>query len=323
MNKDILVSVATVLEDSKEVLEPYIQDVSEVLSNEYHHYEILIIINNEGDLSANEVTDLLNKFKNVRVITLSKQYHEEVVFTAALENAIGDYVIIMDINQDPAQLIPKMIKMCIAGSDIVTAESSELRKETYLYHLGSYFFYKLSNLLTSYKLDLNWSDFICFSRKTVNSILQIKNKVRYIKYIIMEIGFTHSSIKYLPKARVAHKKKINYMNRSLFALETILSSTDKLLMFSSFVSFIAFFICCAYCIHVIFLKFVRENMIEGWAAENTVMTAMFGLLFLLLGVIIQYLLLIYKESKREPLYYVSDDRHSTSLFGDSGRKNVL
>ncbi|MDF2608476.1 MAG: glycosyltransferase [Bacillales bacterium] len=101
MNNDLIVSVGTIIQNDTEVLENFIDETSTILANSNYNYEIVLVDNCSTDDSQAEIKKLQRKFKNIRLIVLSKQYDEEQAKTAILDNCIGDFVVLMDINSDP------------------------------------------------------------------------------------------------------------------------------------------------------------------------------------------------------------------------------
>ena len=56
----------------------------------------------------------------------------------------------------------------------------------------------------------------------------------------------------------------------------------------------------------ILVTYLRGNVVPGWASVMTVMSLMFGVLFVLLGIIGTYLAKVYEILKRRPRFVVGD-----------------
>lgn len=322
MENNKLISVATVLYNSEDVVESYIIDVLGVISNEYKYYELLLIDNGSTDDSVKNTKKILKKYKQIRLIVLSRMNDEQVAWTAALENCIGDFVVLMDINTDPPDLIPEMVKYSFSGCDIVTAETKNKKSESFAYRFLSKIFLSISNILTEHKIDLNWSNYVCYSRKVVDSLTQVKNRIRYLKYLKLEIGYSHYIIQYDQINRTGRKLKKPLLNRFFFALETIFSSSDIVMKIVTTVALVVSLINFTYALFAIGIKILNRDPVGGWASTSVVLSIMFSILFFLLFIIGQYISIIYKENKKSPLYYIAEEFTNTNIFDDFKDKNV-
>ncbi|MDF2608477.1 MAG: glycosyltransferase, partial [Bacillales bacterium] len=72
-------------------------------------------------------------------------------------------------------------------------------------------FYKISEKLTGYCINPNYSDYICMSRKMVNSLVQIRDRSRYLKYLMLEVGYKHTTVKFDKIQRTNNRKKRSFL----------------------------------------------------------------------------------------------------------------
>jgi glycosyltransferase involved in cell wall biosynthesis len=105
-----LISVVTVIQNNADLLEPYIKETIEVLDKTFTNYELILLDNGSTDDSVCKVKEIVSNISNIRLVILSRQYHKETALAAALEQSIGDYVVLMDFNSTPPSLIPELIK---------------------------------------------------------------------------------------------------------------------------------------------------------------------------------------------------------------------
>ncbi|MDG0811819.1 glycosyltransferase [Cohnella rhizosphaerae] len=211
MDKSTIVSVVSIVYNQFDIVETFIEDVQRVLIENYENYEIILIDNGSTDLTVQQIKVIQNSVSNIRLIALSRHYDDEQARTAALDMSIGDYVILMDINNDPPSLIPLMLKEADKGNDLVIGERRHRKSEGIMERITSKAFYKASQMLTGYRINPNESDFLLLSRKVVNSIIQIRNRSRYLKYLKLEVGHKQTTIKYDCIQRQKKRK-----NRSFF-----------------------------------------------------------------------------------------------------------
>ncbi|WP_249685376.1 glycosyltransferase, partial [Bacillus velezensis] len=91
--------------------------------NPNYNFEILFV--NDG--SKVRTLDIIKEFrvndKRISYVDLSRNFGKETAMIAGLDHAIGDAVMIIDIDlQDPPEFIPEMIKYWEQGYDDIYAK---------------------------------------------------------------------------------------------------------------------------------------------------------------------------------------------------------
>jgi glycosyltransferase involved in cell wall biosynthesis len=324
MKKDsFIVSVVTVINNDEEILDSFIEETSPILANEYANYEIVLVENGSKDHSLIKIKELQGKFHNIRLIVLSKQYDDEIARTAALDNCIGDFVVLMDINYDPPSLISEMVEKARSGYDLVIGERNNRNDDRFFEVISAKMFYSVSKKLTGYNINPNYSDYVCFGRKMVNSLVQIRDRSRYLKYLNLEVGYKQTSILYDRIKRPTNRNKRNFFDKLGFALEAIVTNSDKLLRWTSLLGFLISFLNLFYIGYIFAIALFKKDVAPGWVSTSLVNTTMFFFLFFLLSIISIYLSSVLKETKKGSLYYVSEETNSSVIYKDIDQKNIV
>lgn len=325
MNGSTLVSVTTLLQnDPVSLVETFLQEMDAALSKHYEFYEIVLVDNGSSQMHWLAVKESLQASPHVRLIALSKQYDEELACTAALDHCIGDYVVLMDLRTDPPTLVPEMVERAMDGYEVVIAKSTEPPRESALVRVVSGWLDRFSMLMTGYNLSDDWSKYVCFSRRMVNAILQVKNRTRFLKLLKLEIGYKPYLMWFEPLPRDGRpRREPTLLRRLSFTLEMIVSHSDRLLRFVSCTGFLAAFLNFLYIFYVIAIHFLNIDIQKGWTTLSLVLASMFGLLFLILAVLGEYIAHIFVETRKAPLYYVMDEMDHSVVSRQVGRKNVV
>lgn len=319
MDTNKLVTVSIIIQNNIDSISQNLKDVHTLLKNNFLHFEMLIIDNGSNRINIEKIKNEVKSFSKTRLIILSKEYEENIAITAALENCIGDYVVTIDIETDPIDLIPLMIEKCSNGFDYIVGQHTELHARPFFYRILSWIFYRIFNLFSKNKVEMNWSNYICFSRKIVNSIIQIKDRVRFIKFLKTEMGYSYDIILY--KKSIVKNNKNQFKNLK-FAIEVFISSSGKLLNFASFISIVIFMLNFIYFFYSLAVYIFKVDVAKGWTSTALILSVMFGALFFVLFIIIEYLSIIYKETKKGPLYYISAEINNPDLFANFNKKNI-
>lgn len=323
-----LVSVAAIIYNDSRVVESYIRETISVLGNSFANYELVLIDNGSTDNSVSKVREMLSDMENIRLIALSRHYHDEIAYTAALEHCIGDFVVLMDMNLDPPDLIPELVKRCIKGHEIVVGERIGKTYDSFMEKLFSNAFYVVSRFLTGYNVDPKLGNFFAFSRKSVNSIVNIKDKIRYIKYLIYEVGYSHNKISYNEIRRERKKRQKDFLDRLAFAIEIIVSNSNRLIRIGSLIGLLAgllnlLYILYAVIYYVVVTIFLDEKIAPGWTTTAVVNSVMFFLIFVILAIVSEYLTHILRETKAGNLYFIKEEHNSCVFPKNISKKNVV
>ena len=83
--------------------------VQDFFSERQVELEVLYVDDGSRDNTVAEVKKLREKDGRVHLVSFSRNFGKEAAMFAGLENAQGDYVVIMDVDlQDPPSLLPEM-----------------------------------------------------------------------------------------------------------------------------------------------------------------------------------------------------------------------
>ena len=185
------ISVIVPCFNEEDVLPLFYKEVTHVLESiENIDYEILFINDGSHDHSEDILKLLAHKNPHCFYYSFSRNFGKEAAMYAGLENASGDYVVIMDADlQHPPYLLKEMYNSlkyeeydCCAGKRIDRTGEGKLR------NFLSHSFYKVIQKLTKMDMDDGAGDFRMMSRQMVNAILELKEYNRYMKGLFSFVG---------------------------------------------------------------------------------------------------------------------------------------
>lgn len=314
-----IVSVVCPLSSCAMTLTSHLERLSALLSSRYEFYEIILVDDASGDGTSRVVDTLLPKFSCVRFIELSRPSGREVAITAGLESALGDYVVVVVLGEDPLDLIPDFVSACQKGSPLVLGVSRDRKSCGLLYRLGSWLFHTYCGYLG---LDLvpGSTDFRCLSRQAVDSLTRFGGKNRYVRLFLARTGFACQVIAYSPLVVLPSPGLFFSFWKSV---NIVVGSSSHPLRVVSGLGLISAALSLCYVFYILGIYAFKPEVAAGWTTLSLQLSGMFFLLFLVLGVLCEYVGRVLEEVQVRPLYFVASHMESPHSLEKSIQVNVV
>ena len=317
---EALVSICAVLIDDLDRIDQFLTETSQLLSARFRYYELLLIDNALDRPASLRVQEWQHRIPNIRLLRLSRHYTHEVALAAALDNSIGDYVVVMNIATDPASMIPQLITTALSGFDVVIAERST-NNDPLIRKCLSQVFCRIASILLGYQLRSNATYFRAFSRRAVNSLIRIRSKNRYLRCLNGMVGFSQATIPHTGfSSRGRGRSRLIASAGS--AADIIISNSAAPLRLASLLGLIASSANVLYFGYILVVTLVKRKLAEGWLTISITSTTMFFLLFIILSILSEYVARILDEAKDQPLYFIEAETNSDVSSFQHNRLNV-
>ena len=183
-------------------------------------FEFLFVNDGSKDQTLDILREAAKQDKRVRYISFSRNFGKEAAMYAGLQNATGDYVVLMDADlQHPPEMLNEMYHAIAAeGYDIAAARRVSRKGEPMIRSFFARMFYKIINKISKAQFVDGASDFRMLSRAAVNALLEMKEYNRFSKGIFGWIGFKTKWIPYENVERVAGETKWSFWKLLLYSL---------------------------------------------------------------------------------------------------------
>lgn len=266
--------------------------------------EIIFVDDGSTDNTLQQIQTIALKDKQVKCISLSRNFGHQNALMAGMEYATGDYIIIMDGDlQHPPALIPAMIEQLNAGFDLVATKRNKTNNAGWIKNTTASVFYYFINAISDTKIEEGVADFKAFNRKVLTSILQFKERELFLRGIFSWIGFQSTTITFDAPARQYGKTKYSFAKMLRFALKGTTSFSFKplriALLIGSIISMAAF----AFGIFAL-VAYFKGNTVPGWASLIIAVMFLGGTQLLAIGLLGEYIASLFTETKARPLYLV-------------------
>lgn len=270
--------------------------------------EILFIDDGSKDNTVGKIKELKQKDDRVRMISFSRNFGKEAAMYAGLENAKGDYVVIMDVDlQDPPALLPDMYSYILEGYDSVATRRVTRKGEPPIRSFFARCFYRLMKRISKTEIMDGARDYRMMSRQMVGAILQMQEYNRFTKGIYGWVGFQTKWLEYENVERAKGETKWNFWKLLVYSVEGITAFSTAPLMFASLMGVLFCLLAFAMIVFTIFRKIVFGDPVSGWPSLVCIISLVSGVQLFCLGILGQYLSKTYMEVKRRPIYLVKEE----------------
>lgn len=269
-------------------------------------YEIIFVDDSSLDGSLLILKGLAQKDAHIKIISLSRNFGHQSAFSAGLDHANGNAVILMDADlQDPPEFIPSLVGAWKEGFEIVFAVRKR-RKENFLKRFCYHIFYRSLALISEVKIPFDSGDFSLLDKKVVLIIRNMPEKKTFIRGLRSWVGFRQKGLEYERAKRLDGKsgytlKKL--LNLALSGYFNFSSVPLKIASFSGILFSITGFLGVIY---IIILKLTFNISLTGWTSTIVTILFMSGIQLLTVGIIGEYLSLVFDEVRKRPGYIIRE-----------------
>ena len=205
---------------------PYIYDnvctVDKIMKENAIDARFLLVDDGSKDHSWEELCRLNADLPNVEVLRLSRNFGKEAALCAALENAEGDAVIVMDADlQHPPQYIPEMVRLWQEeGYDVVEGVKSSRGKESLASKLSAKLFYSTFRKTTGLEMGAA-SDFKLMNRAALDAWKQFPERNTFFRGLSAWVGFKRCQLPFEVAPRAGGETKWTFAKLVKLATDSI------------------------------------------------------------------------------------------------------
>lgn len=269
--------------------------------------EILLVDDGSTDGTWEAIQDACLHCPNLVGVRLSANRGHQIALTAGLEAAKGDRIMMLDADlQDPPELLPDMMLMMDQGYDVVYGRRIERQGETMFKRLTAYGFYRVLNMMSDVPIPRDTGDFRLVNRKTLDAVLAMPERSRFIRGMFAWAGFKQIGIEYTRAPRTLGETKYPLRAMMRFAIDAMTSFSTKPLRLATRLSFASLGITALMAVYVAQSLILYQNA-PGWASIVLAISFFSGVQLLTLGILGEYIGRLYVEAKNRPLYFVSEE----------------
>lgn len=299
--------------NEEEVLPLFYAEITRVMDEMKRTYaeltfELLFIDDGSRDKTLTQLRELATKDQWVRYISFSRNFGKEAGMFAGLENATGDFVVVMDADlQHPPSFLPEMYSYVRDGEyDCATTRRVSRKGESKVRSWFARKFYRIMNKISQTEIVDGAQDFRFMSRQMVDAILSMREYNRFSKGIFSWVGFKTKYIEYENVERAAGTTAWSFWSLFRYSLEGIFAFSTAPLAIASVLGLVSCVIAFLMMIWIIVKTLAFGEAVAGFPSIMCAIFLLGGLQLFCIGVLGQYLSKTYLETKQRPIYIVRE-----------------
>jgi len=275
--------------------------------NDSYDFEAIIVENGSTDRTWELLQQIHDADRRFKVVQLSRNFRMDGGITAGLEYAHGDAVVIMTADlQDPPELISDFIVKWEEGFENIYMVVTKRGSTGPIRRINSRAFYWLAGKLTDDRIPRNASDFRLVDRKVYETVRRMDERNRFVRGLFAWVGFKSVGIEAERPPRFGGESKayslqvIDLAFKGIFAHSYVplkfITVTGIALSALSFLTTVILAVCWV----------LLGVPFAGFGTLISVSLLAFGLLAFMVGLLAEYLGLVYEEVKGRPNFIVRD-----------------
>ena len=276
-----------------------------------------IIYMNDGsfDQTRNLLNSLADADPEVKVLHFSRNFGHQPAVTAGINPCDADLAVIIDADmQDPPELIPELLDtQAREHANVVYCVRRSRAGESFFKLFTAKAFYRIMNRMSEVNFPLDTGDFRLIDRKVINAFNQLHERGKYIRGLISWVGFHQVPFYYEREARIAGETKYPLGKMVRFASNAMLYFSKKPLQLATGLGFISVLVGIVLAIWFTLGKvYGFSNAEVGWTSIMTSIIFFGGVQLLTVGVLGQYVGILFDEIKARPEYIIDEQRNVTT-----------
>ena len=308
MNKEkdyaLFLSVLVPVYNDQEVLDELSHRLVQTLPQLCNKYEIVLVDDGSKDNSWTKIEELKNKNEHIIAIKLMRNFGQQNAIAAGLDHTNGDIVVIMDSDlQDKPEDIPKLIESLLKNDASMAIAKWTSRKDSFFKKIVSRFFYSVSQKITKLNHQPNLGVFRAIRKEVVAELKKYQEKTSSTLSLLYWIGMDYVTVEL--------ERDERFSGKSGYTLKKMLKlASDRIFSFSMFPIRLAIYTGSTISILsfifglVLIVRRMHGLVAPGWTSIIVLVLFFFGMNFLFLGLIGEYLGRVFLEAKQRPKFVI-------------------
>jgi dolichol-phosphate mannosyltransferase len=270
-------------------------------------FRVLIIENGSTDSTWEKCQKISQDDSRFKIIKLSRNFRMDGGLTAGLNYASGDACVFMTADlQDSPEYVSDFIREWEKGFENIYGVVTKREGVNIIRRINSKLFYWLAKKLTQNRFPENASDFRLLDKKAFLAIKGMQERNRFVRGLSSWVGFKSKGIPIVREPRFGGKSNADTAKVLDLAIKGILAYSYLPLRLLGVVGISSIFLSIALIFFLAILWIYYGVPFAGFGSLIALLLFLFGVTFFMIGILSEYLGLIYEEVKQRPNFIVTE-----------------
>lgn len=307
-NSDIpLVNIVIPLYNEADVYTELINRLKRVIDQVKISTTVILVNDGSSDDTEQLIVETAKSDPRFKGVLLSRNFGHQLALSAGLSqvNASRAAFILDGDLQDPPELLEKFYRYISDGYDVVYAVRKK-RKEGLLKRTAYALFYRLMRKISYIDFPLDSGDFSMISRRMVDHLNSMPEQSRFLRGMRSWVGYRQIGVPYERAERFAGDSKYSLKQLIRLAFNGLFNFSETPIKAVMILGTLVTGTSLIYLFVTLIKRFVFDIVPEGFTALLTVIILFGGIQLVAIGVIGEYILRIFFEVKKRPLYIIKE-----------------
>lgn len=269
-------------------------------------YEIILVNDCSPDGVWNKIKAMCNRNRNIKGISLARNFGQHAALLAGYSIAIGDIVVSLDDDgQTPIDELNLIIEKINEGYDAVYAYYDEIKQKGFR-KFGSYMASKMGQIMIGFPKDFKGSSFYAARGFVIEEMIKYDNPYPYLAGLVFRT--THNITGVLTHQRKRAYGSSGYSFAALLKLwlNGFTAFSVKPIRLGAISGMVLSLVGLIVAAALIIKKLIYPEVTMGWTSTVSAILVVGGLILAMLGLVGEYVGRIYISINNSPQYVIKE-----------------
>lgn len=297
-----------------ENLSPLYEDLkSKIFDKIDYDYELIFVNDGSLDKSYEIMQDLFHSDRNVKIISLSKNFGSHAAILCGLSKAAGDCAVVKAADlQEPTELILEMVESWKRGNNVVLAVRKE-REDSFSQKFFANTYYWMMRKAALSNMPKGGFDVYLLDRKVIEVLKSLDERNSALTGQILWSGFKTDEVYYSRVKREVGKSKWTLRKKVRLATDTLFSFSTLPITMVVGIGMFSFTGALIWAVVVLINRLAGNIDVSGWTTLFIFNLFSFGIIMVTLGILGGYLWRTFDASRKRPTYIIEEEKTHDEL----------
>lgn len=274
--------------------------------------EVILVDDGSVDSSWSVIEDMCARDARYKGLRLSRNFGPHAALSAGIMNARGDAVATLAADlQDPVAVVGEFIEAWRRGAQIVWGQRRSRDDEGWRVLTSNVFFRLIRRYAMPRGSKFATGSFFLIDRRVAECFKQFPERNRITFALVAWTGFRQDVVEYDRQGRSAGKSGWSFGRMLKAMYDTFIGFSEVPARLMTMTGLVTSLLSIPFSVYLVTSWWLTDT-VPGWTGLMLGVTVFFGLQFLMMGLVGEYLYRIYSEVTARPLYFISQEAGGTA-----------